>query len=422
MAGANLPLSASVVDPDTVLAQVQFFLDGNPLATLSADPFVFNASAPATPGSHSVQAVATDLLGRTNTSTATITVTAAIAAAPPTSSVLTPVAGRSLPVSSVLALSVAAASDPTTALDHVSLYANGTLVATFVPGDASTQAIPAPAGQPTRRAATVAATNVFQTLYTLPGTDQFVNLVAVALDKLGQSSVSRIASVHSTMTADQPPLITLNGLVNGAHVKVGSTNAVTITATAASTNGISSPGKTPRDAPAAGTLALLEFYLNGAKLGEALAPPYSFTFTPPASGKYVLDAVATDTAGLSSLTDPVTVQADPAPTVSLAVGGTGEAEEGGANGVIIVSRTGDTTEPLMVSYKTKGAPVAGVDYKKLPGTVLIPAGAVKAKIKVKPIDGSPNASTLKLKLQLLPATDDSYEIGTGTVKLKLVGH
>ena len=55
------------------------------------------------------------------------------------------------------------------------------------------------------------------------------------------------------------------------------------------------------------------------------------------------------------------------------------------------------------------------------GTVTIPAGQVKAKIKVKPINGSPNASTLKLKVQLLPPVGTVYTLGTATAKLKLIG-
>ncbi len=57
-----------------------------------------------------------------------------------------------------------------------------------------------------------------------------------------------------------------------------------------------------------------------------------------------------------------------------------------------------------------------------PAAITIPAGALKAKIKVKPIDGSPNAGTLKLKVQLMPSADGSYSLGTATVKLKLIGH
>ena len=62
-----------------------------------------------------------------------------------------------------------------------------------------------------------------------------------------------------------------------------------------------------------------------------------------------------------------------------------------ANGVVLVTRTGDTTAPLTVFYKAKGSAKAGMDYKPLPGQVTIPAGSPKAKIKIKAINGSPNA-------------------------------
>ena len=231
---------------------MQFFLDGTSLASVSSEPFLFDATAPTATGSHTVQAVATDLLGRTSTSMVIITVTAAVAAAPPVSDVVTPADGRSLIAGSTLALSVSAA-DPATALDHVSLYANGTLVK-HLRARRQQRADGSRRSRPTHpRGAAAAASNVFQTNFTLPGTDQIVNMVAVALDKLGQSTVSKVASIHSVVTSDRPPLITLGGVNNGAHVTVGSTSAVAVTASASATN-VFDPGKTRQDAT--GTLAL----------------------------------------------------------------------------------------------------------------------------------------------------------------------
>ncbi len=247
-------------------------------------------------------------------------------------------------------------------------------------------------------------------------------LVAVARDKLGQSTVSSAASIHSTVANHAAPLVSLGGITSGMHFKIGSTTAVSVDASESGALVSRQPAGPARAyATGSGELALLESYLNGTKLSQATKPPFNFTFTPPSAGKYVLHAVATDSSGLATVSAPVVVQADVPPTVNLALGGTGAAVEGGARGVIIVSRTGDTTLPLIVSYKTKGAAVAGVDYKKLPGVVTIPAGAAKAKIKVKPLAGLTGAGTLKLKLWLLPGTDDSYAVGTSPVKIKLIG-
>lgn len=111
----------------------------------------------------------------------------------------------------------------------------------------------------------------------------------------------------------------------------------------------------------------------------------------------------------------------PPSTVSIAAGGDGISVEGGKEGVAFITRTEDVSTPLKVNYKAKGAAKPGVDYKKLSGSITIPAGATKAKIKIKPIDGSPNAGTLKIKLVLVAPSDGSYTVGTGTAKIKLIG-
>ena len=234
--------------------------------------------------------------------------------------------------------------------------------------------------------------------------------------------MSKVASVHAKVTTDKSPLVALGSFANNNHVRVASTNTVSVSASDpdAATAAATVTGIPRADASGDGTLALLEYYLNGTKIGEAATPPFRFTFTPPASGKYILHAVATDGSGLATVSEPAVVEADPAPTVSLAVGSA--AVQGGTNGIVLVTRTGDLSAPLTVLYKAKGTPVAGVDYKKLPGAITLPAGATKAKIKVKPLPGLAGAGVLKLKLVLQPSADGSYTPGpTATVKLKLIG-
>ncbi len=50
VAGTDLPLAASVDDPVAILSQVQFLLDGAPVGTATAAPFVFDATAARQPG------------------------------------------------------------------------------------------------------------------------------------------------------------------------------------------------------------------------------------------------------------------------------------------------------------------------------------------------------------------------------------
>ena len=418
---------ASINDPGNLTTAVTLLVNGLAKGSTTAPPYVFPYTA-STVGTDTLTIAVTDNLGRTSTSPAvTVNVIAATPTVPPpTSALLTPVGGYSLAAGSTVTLNIGAAASSTTALDHVGLYADGVLVTTFNP-DGSTQATPG-RGQPTRRDATAAVSNVFQTTYTLPVTDKLINMIAVAFDKLGQSTVTPVATIHSKVTTTAAPLVSLASVNGGAHVQVGSANTVSVSAsepaaTAAAIGNVSAAGLVRQDAMSSPSLALLEYYINGIKLAQAIQPPFSFSFTPPDAGKYVLSAVATDSTGLATVSEPVIVVADPVPpTVNLAVSGASAVMEGGAKGVVVISRIGDTTSPLTITYKAKGTAQADVDYKKLPGTITIPAGATKAKIKVKPLAGLTGAGTLQLKLVLVAPSDGSYVVGTGTVKLKLIGN
>ena len=103
------------------------------------------------------------------------------------------------------------------------------------------------------------------------------------------------------------------------------------------------------------------------------------------------------------------------PTVTIAVVGNGEAVEGGAAGKAFVQRTGDASAALTVFYKVRGSAQSGVEYKPVTGSVTIPAGATKAKIKIKPLDNPTNEGTLVAKIKLKPSTGGSYILGSTTV-------
>ncbi len=178
-----------------------------------------------------------------------------------------------------------------------------------------------------------------------------------------------------------------------------------------------------------GVIASVDYFLNQLKVASSTQPPYSFDFTPPAAGTYVIEAIATDNAGLSGVADPVIVQAvADAPTVSLSLPGGGAGNSavvagGGAPLKVTVSRApgDDLSQPLTVAYKTKGDAVAGTDFKALSGTVTIPAGAMAAKVKVRAFNnGRPGASET-FKLRLLAPADGSYNVGApAQVKIRIL--
>ena len=103
------------------------------------------------------------------------------------------------------------------------------------------------------------------------------------------------------------------------------------------------------------------------------------------------------------------------PAVTIAVAGDGEAVEGGERGKAVVYRTGDTSAALDVNYKVKGSAKAGVNYQPVTGVVTIPAGASKAKIKIKPIDNMTDDGTLVAKIRLRPSTTGSYVLDSAAV-------
>ena len=154
------------------------------------------------------------------------------------------------------------------------------------------------------------------------------------------------------------------------------------------------------------------------------------TFTVPiinsqSSGNPRTFAVRLLGANLGATTQAtVTVAENVAPLVTVVsvVTNTPLIDEKGGVGVFLVTRLGDTSTALTVSYKVKGGVRAGVDYKPLTGTVTIPAGAVKAKVKLKAIDDVPLDGTRLAKVKLLPSADGSYILGSGTAKVKILDH
>ena len=82
---------------------------------------------------------------------------------------------------------------------------------------------------------------------------------------------------------------------------------------------------TPNAADGDGTIAKVDYYINGALLGTITAAPYSATWSNVPAGTYAISAVATDNLGLATTSNSATVvvyaadATNTAPTVSLAM-------------------------------------------------------------------------------------------------------
>src|SRR4051812_36637410 len=75
-----------------------------------------------------------------------------------------------------------------------------------------------------------------------------------------------------------------------------------------------------------------------------------------------------------------------APIVSISAPITVASESGRSNAVVIVSRSGETNQDLIVEYTIGGSAKNGADYVRLPGRVTIPRGAYSATIPVQGLD------------------------------------
>lgn len=86
------------------------------------------------------------------------------------------------------------------------------------------------------------------------------------------------------------------------------------------------------------------------------------------------------------------------------------ASESGAAGAFTVTRTGDTTDPLTVSFAIGGSAQSGVDYSPLPAALTIPAGAASVSMAVTPLDDPYAEIDESVSLTLAPGAD--YAVGS----------
>ena len=381
---------------------------------------------------------AQDAAGHTFAATVHVNVIAADAANPvPTVSLLTPINARFFVANTTLTLT-ATADDlgGTVGLDHVSIYVDGQVFATFdaagnlLTGATSSQGGGGGGSRPVRQdAANTPLKSLFTTTYPMPGVSKLLTMLITATDKLGHTGLSNVTTFHSQVTTDRAPAVSFNTV--STRVVVHSVNPVNIVASDPDAAGTSATARGPvrQDATSDATLAELEYWINGEQVADHVLAngqdptTLAASFTPPAAGAYVFHAVSTDASGVATVSAPVFVEADP-PTATAVISGDGLAQVGVENGKVAIRLDSVLTVPVSVRYKVVGSAQAGSDYKSGPvvtGVAVIPAGAAQVKVKIKPLDDPAAAGGLRVaKLKLLPSLDDSYTLGTPTVaKIKI---
>jgi hypothetical protein len=120
-------------------------------------------------------------------------------------------------------------------------------------------------------------------------------LRARAVDHRGAEGLSAPVPVE-IRTGNLPPSATLTSPVAGTTFALG--NAITLAASASDPDG---------------SVARVEFYANGARVGEDIGAPYTLAWTPATVGGHTLVARAIDDRGLATDSAPVSIVVSEAP-------------------------------------------------------------------------------------------------------------
>ena len=300
------PLSVTFVNSSVNAATYSWnFGDGSALSTAIAPTHIFQTS-----GNYTVILTATNQYGSSAISKS-ITVSVATNQAP-TVSVTNPANGSSVSTGQQLTLT-ATAADGDGSIASVQFKING-----VNQGSALT-------------------VSPYTTSWT-PTSAGTYSITAVATDNGGLTTTSTAVSLTVAAPANQLPTVTISSPTNNATGTAG--QAVTLTATANDSDG---------------TIASVQFKVNGANQGSALtSSPYTTSWTPTSAGIYSITAVATDNSGLSttSATVSVTAAAPAVPTPTISIANT-TPKAGLINEALTVNATATVTGDTLTSVQFK---------------------------------------------------------------------
>ncbi|NDC62700.1 MAG: hypothetical protein EBZ59_01620 [Planctomycetia bacterium] len=149
------------------------------------------------------------------------------------------------------------------------------------------------------------------------------------------------------------------------------------------------------------------------RMDEPLAAAYRYNAVVAAADGSLWAGVPTPPPQPTPAPAPPPVAPAPAPVVvTLSVTDATAAEAGRDPGVLRVTRSGPTASSLSVGYTVGGTAANGIDYERLRGTVVIPAGRASASIVVRPIDDAAIEDPEQVVVDL--AAGAGYSLGATT--------
>jgi len=305
-APATVALAASASDTDGWITLVEFLQNGNVIGVTNAPPYAMTWGGVAA-GSYTLTARATDNRSGVATS-APITLTVGVPNNPPSVNLTNPPAGSSFIAPASIPLA-ATASDSDGTIAKVEFYQGNTLI-----------------GNSTGSPYSSIWTNVAAGNYTL---------TAKATDNRGAVATSQ--AVNITVSANNPPTVTLMSPTSGASYFGPATIALSAVASDID-----------------GTVTRVDFYQGSSPIGSATSAPYSFAWTNVPRGTYTLTARAIDNQGATTTSNAATVVVS-GPT--LAIGSPSD------NAVIagdVVTVTGTLQAPVNSGVVVNGV-IAAID-------------------------------------------------------------
>lgn len=356
--GDPINLVASATDSDGYITRVEFYYDGGKIGEDSNAPYLLTTTAKNL-GSHVITAKAYDNKGATTLSSVkTINVISETNAAP-TVTLTSPANGQKYEVGDTINYT-ASATDSDGYIIRVEFYANGSKI-----GEDSNSP------------------------YTLQTSARYIGdyaITARAIDNNFKSTISASRSIRVVApiaTGDSSPIVSMSAPANGQKYEVG--EVMNFVANAADD----------------GYIARVEFYSNGAKIGEDSRAPYICRpITAQYVGNYVITAKAMDNNGNSTISNPITISiVDPVtstnqnPVVRIITPSTAITSTV-KNNVAITAAAGDADGTIAkVEFYAKGVIKIGEDTSYPYNANFFPIFEGKYPITAKATDNDGNVKT-----------------------------
>jgi Secretion system C-terminal sorting domain/Bacterial Ig domain len=231
LAGASVALAATAADADGTVASVEFFIDGVSVGVDATAPYTGTYTAVA--GSHVITAKATDNLALVGAASAAVNITVNTPAnAAPVATLTAPTAGNVLTGSTINIAATATDADGTVA--SVQFFVNGVSV----------------------------------------GVDATAPYTATATAVVGNNVITARATDNLALVGPASASVTVVGVNNASPVVSITSPLATATFTAPAVVTINASATDPD-----GTIANVEFFVNGVSIGVDATAPYSVNWT-----------------------------------------------------------------------------------------------------------------------------------------------